>query len=468
MADFISKKWDKILIIFIFVVGILFRLYFYLQNSSLWFDEAGLAMNLITKSYKSLLGGLDYLQAAPAGFCLMEKVLIDIFKTNNDMYRDYILRLLPLLAGILSLPAFFYLAKLVFNDKSKIFFAFAIFSLNTHAILYCSQCKQYTTELLLSVILIVFFIKILRGEYNWLYSFFIATAPWFSYSSFFVITAGMFALFIKKRRYFLYCILPLILSCVVYYFLSLKSVVLLNYSGMDQVWITFKAFADLHHPMRLLIRFGELFMLTKPYAILSAAICFYAFMHFCFEKKELSLKLLLILPVIIVIIASLGHKYPIYSRLILFLLPACAIAVADLNGSFGKFLKIIFGLVVIYSLLNNSIYAKEMAYSYARDVISYIKDNIKDTDAIIMDNDSTEYYFYMVGKSIDNQIYKMPVTCIKGNVDICKDYINSLPNGDYYFLSSHDNVVDVARDYKMYDLPFKPKYVKAVYFENRG
>ena len=109
MVDFILKRGYKFFIIFLFALGILLRLYLYLQNSSLWFDEAGLAINFFTKSYKGLLGGLNYLQAAPAGFCLMVKALIDIFHFDNDFYKDYLIRIVPFLSGVLTLPAFFYL-----------------------------------------------------------------------------------------------------------------------------------------------------------------------------------------------------------------------------------------------------------------------------------------------------------------------------------------------------------------------
>ncbi len=466
MVDFILKRGYKFFIIFLFALGILLRLYLYLQNSSLWFDEAGLAINFFTKSYKGLLGGLDYLQAAPAGFCLMVKALIDIFHFDNDFYKDYLIRIVPFLSGVLTLPAFFYLINLVFKDKVKILFSFALFALNAHSIIYSSQCKQYETELLCAVILITLFLKIIRGEYKWFYSFLISIVPWFSYSSFFIIAAGMLGVLVKKRyREFLYCIIPLVLSCVAYYFLSLKDVFLINYSGMDQVWVNFKAFLDFHHPIRLFLRFGEIFVSNKVLAIFSGCIIFYSLCNFCFSKRDFSEKVLFCLPVLILIIASLLHKYPVYSRLILFTLPVFVIVIADLKGYFNNILKFTLVLLVIYALFSTTVYAKEMAYSYARDVIIYLQKNIQEKDSIIMDNDANEFYYYMIGKSIDNKIYKMPVTCIKCNVDMCKDYINSLPNGDYYFLSSHDNVVDVAKDYKMYDLPFKPKYVKAVYFK---
>lgn len=464
--EFIKKSRYKYGIITLFVLGIISRLWFYVQNPSLWFDEAGLAINFITKSYKELLGGLDYLQAAPAGFCILEKLILDIFRPTNDIIRDYLLRLIPCLSGILTLPAFFYLSKSIFKDRTKIILAFAIFSLNTHAILYCSQCKQYTTELLVSTVLIIIFNNLLNGKLKKYYPLIIAVSPWFSYSSFFILAAGFTALLIKNKKQFLNNLIPFLFSVIIYYFVSLKTVFSMNYTDMEEVWTgTFKAFMDFHHPLRLLIRFGELFMLTKLFAILSGLIIFYALIRLLFAPKDITYKILLTIPVILAILASLAHKYPIYSRLILFLLPAFSLAVAELSGKFHTIIKTIFMSVVIFSLLNHSIYAKEMAYSYAREVTGYLVKEIKPQESIIMDNDASEYYFYLEGKGITNRIYEMPVTCIKCNAERCREYIETLPDGKYYFFSSHDNVSEVTENYENMPLPFKPKYVKAVYFK---
>ena len=244
--EFIKKSRYKYGIITLFVLGIISRLWFYVQNPSLWFDEAGLAINFITKSYKELLGGLDYLQAAPAGFCILEKLILDIFRPTNDIIRDYLLRLIPCLSGILTLPAFFYLSKSIFKDRTKIILAFAIFSLNTHAILYCSQCKQYTTELLVSTVLIIIFNNLLNGKLKKYYPLIIAVSPWFSYSSFFILAAGFTALLIKNKKQFLNNLIPFLFSVIIYYFVSLKTVFSMNYTDMEEVWTgTFKAFASL-------------------------------------------------------------------------------------------------------------------------------------------------------------------------------------------------------------------------------
>lgn len=73
----------------------------YLYNRSLWADEAVLALNIVNRSYLELLQPLDYDQAAPIGFLIVEKFAVQLFGDN-----EYSLRLFPLLSGIISLLLF--------------------------------------------------------------------------------------------------------------------------------------------------------------------------------------------------------------------------------------------------------------------------------------------------------------------------------------------------------------------------
>ncbi len=50
------------------IFGVVVRLVQYLNNRSIWFDEANLALNIVNRSYFQLLSPLDNNQAAPPGF----------------------------------------------------------------------------------------------------------------------------------------------------------------------------------------------------------------------------------------------------------------------------------------------------------------------------------------------------------------------------------------------------------------
>ena len=83
----------------------------YLRRDVLWLDEAATAQNILERSLSQLLTvPLDYGQAAPKGFLLLEWVVSRTFGTS-----DLALRLLPFVAGIASLFIFAGLARRLLN-----------------------------------------------------------------------------------------------------------------------------------------------------------------------------------------------------------------------------------------------------------------------------------------------------------------------------------------------------------------
>ena len=79
------------------VLGIVLRMQQYIANRSLWHDEANLALNLVNRSFGGLTQPLDFDQGAPIGFLLLEKLFIVLIGS-----QDYVLRLIPLLSGLLA------------------------------------------------------------------------------------------------------------------------------------------------------------------------------------------------------------------------------------------------------------------------------------------------------------------------------------------------------------------------------
>ncbi|HEX6657590.1 MAG TPA: hypothetical protein VF065_05885, partial [Ilumatobacter sp.] len=82
-------------------VGVVLRIARFLDNRSLWLDEAFLAINLTEKSFSELFGRLEFLQSAPVGFLLAQKSVITLLGDS-----EYSMRLIPLLASIASLILF--------------------------------------------------------------------------------------------------------------------------------------------------------------------------------------------------------------------------------------------------------------------------------------------------------------------------------------------------------------------------
>jgi hypothetical protein len=130
------------------VLGIGLRLQRYLLGRSFRQDEATLALAIQARSLLGLIrqplpGGLT----APIGFLALEKLFV-VFLGN----RDYIWRLLPILSGCLSVVLMFLLARRLLGTFGTVF-ALGAFSLNTMLLFYSSDLKQYSTDVIIALLI---------------------------------------------------------------------------------------------------------------------------------------------------------------------------------------------------------------------------------------------------------------------------------------------------------------------------
>ena len=137
---------DRFLTKLLVIVGIALRLRLYLQNDSLWWDEAALASNLQTRSYGGLLESLDYQQAAPVAFMWMSKAITGVLGDAEMM-----LRLLPLLCGLASVVVFYRLASRLL-DGVGLPVAVGLFALSAPLLRYSVELKPYSVDLLCALV----------------------------------------------------------------------------------------------------------------------------------------------------------------------------------------------------------------------------------------------------------------------------------------------------------------------------
>jgi hypothetical protein len=130
------------------IFGIALRVRQYAANGSLWIDELALAHNLDERSLRSLLTEpLDRNQVAPRGFLLVEKLV------NGVSHSDLALRAFAFACSAAALVLFWRLAaRLLFAPAA--FVAVALLATARPVIYYGIQLKQYSCDLLASVILI--------------------------------------------------------------------------------------------------------------------------------------------------------------------------------------------------------------------------------------------------------------------------------------------------------------------------
>lgn len=458
------EKFYKLALISIFAVGILLRIFVYCRNISFWGDEASIALNLINKSYLELFKGLDYLQVAPPGFLILSKFILNIFNPKIDYIRDLLLRFFPFVFSCLSLLVFYKFSKNFIKDRKTLLFASTLFAFNPCAILYAAQLKQYSLELLVSVVLMSLFYRIIITNKIRIADFvLIPLSMWFSLSSLIISASGFIILLFKKSFNFIKLLPAYLLSFVVFYFFSLKSIKQVNYAGMYHWWSTGYGFFDLRHPMRLFIRFGELFSFDK-----TSAECFGIFFIFLilfsliFSKKfNLLSKVFLSLPILITIILSGLSLYPIEARLILFLLPSFSIIIA-LNDDW-KLRDWLISFFCIASF-SASIYYSINPYKFytsSREVVRWLKNHYDGKSEIILDNSWHRYGYYLQDY---NNIRLLNSSCSPYG-DLCKSELESLNPGTYYMLVQGNPIdklpknIEIKDSYSLYStiLYFKKK-----------
>ena len=97
----------SILIIF----GIILRTKILLANVEPYNDAIALGCSIL-KPFSELFKPLDHGQVAPPFFMVLSKLMVNLFHAQNTLeYKDFILRIIPYISGILSLPLFSYFYK---------------------------------------------------------------------------------------------------------------------------------------------------------------------------------------------------------------------------------------------------------------------------------------------------------------------------------------------------------------------
>jgi hypothetical protein len=128
--------------------GIALRVWYFLANYSLNHDDICLALNVISRSAGGLMRTLDFDQAAPLGFLLMEHAMVRLMGPG-----EMALRLIPLICGCLSVVLIAKLATALLPPFEALavigFFAFSQAMIESSI-----QVKPYSLDVLVAIILV--------------------------------------------------------------------------------------------------------------------------------------------------------------------------------------------------------------------------------------------------------------------------------------------------------------------------
>lgn len=346
-AKFNANKYYCSVLLLFMLVGIGLRLYFYFQNYSFNMDEAALAVGIIRKkSYLDILfSGLNSITIAPYGMLLVSKVIIDVFGTSEAAFRAF-----PLLCSLISIPLFYYFAKKYLKTTYSILLAIFLFSIAPMLVQYSFFFKQYSTDVLATLVIFVFIDKFLRSEKIKILPAALLGAVfiWFSLPAIFVLAAlGSFYMFIylkKRENTNLYKLIGIgfiwIISFSLLFFL-IKRNEMQDFNFLQNSWKNLEAFMPV--PFNIEWFLTTLFLVVKDIfnvknILVSVSLGVLMITgSFLFIHKEKINSLLVFLPVFFALLASAGRFYPFMDRHILYLVPIFIILIAKNLDIFEKF-----------------------------------------------------------------------------------------------------------------------------------
>jgi len=171
----------------VLAVGVGLRVVAYTRRSVLWLDEAATARNVVERSLADLLTvPLDYGQAAPKGFLLLEWLVTHAFGAS-----DLAFRLVLFASGIASLFLFRALVRRLLSPAAALA-ALLFFAVGYWFVLYSADTHPYGLDLALSLAALVLAIDARRAGYPrrriLAFAAFGAVAVWFSNGA--VLTLG--------------------------------------------------------------------------------------------------------------------------------------------------------------------------------------------------------------------------------------------------------------------------------------
>jgi hypothetical protein len=334
----LNAKTKHLLIITLVIVlclsGVFLRAYLYILNRSLWLDEANLALNLVNRSFFGLLRPLDYGQGAPIGFLLSVKAVISTLGN-----RDYILRLIPFIAGLVSIPLMYFVGR-KYTGQYPTLLSLGLFALSWKLIYYSSELKQYSSDVTVTLLLLLIVPKCLdeKVKPQALIVLGIAgsLAIWFSHPSLFIFAGIFFTLgltfALKRDSYRLFWLIGIGLvwgiSLSLVYFINLRYLesnnALLNYwSGSFAPFPPWNNFGWYYNALARML--GD--PAALPVNAITVGLLVLGSLSFAFKRWQLMSVLLA--PFLLTLAASALGKYPFSERLLLFLIPLLLLLLAE-------------------------------------------------------------------------------------------------------------------------------------------
>ncbi|HLF18557.1 MAG TPA: glycosyltransferase family 39 protein [Candidatus Omnitrophota bacterium] len=408
------KLNDAVCIILI-AIGVFLRSAYYLQDQSLWLDEAYVAREIDVKSFQEILTFRFFLKEQPRSpifFQALSKLFTVVFGNH-----DWALRLTPFLCSLANLGLFFLLLRRMFSSPIMLL-ALGLFVLNPVLSYYGSELKPYSSDITAMLILYHVFFLMRDRQYTigWvrLFSLIVVLMIFFSIPSILII-GGIFLTILAPACYRKNFVLIhkmgipilLVLGATVLNYINLFRPMMAS-TYIHDMWAG--SFLPLENgiiaSMKWIISanvniFWDLLKIQPP---LIGFILFGFGIGHLSRTKGKNICLLFLSPLMIAFLAACLNKYPYKERMLLFLVPilclfvsAGIVAVAGLSKRYGKILLVILSAVALFNPLVSSwqFLVDPPQKEENRLIMQIIKNRFQDGDKFFFNNSAqyTVHYY---------------------------------------------------------------------------
>lgn|GEM_PF-2299283 len=370
---------EAVITIWAFIAaGAYFRIKALCHWRSLWVDEIYLAHSVVSRGMWSLISQpLDKWQIAPPGFLILTRACVDLFGPGERS-----MRIPSLLAGLATLPLFYFLARKILSLRGTLI-SVCFFSSLAPMVYFSQELKPYSMEVAVALGVILTAVNCLQNPASIRHVMIFAAVSlaglFFSVSAGFVIAgcgialfAGRFATARKSGAPLLAAILPLLLVGLI-----LGGAEALNYFAFYRGLLHSKVHLALVQDWQKMNGFPQggpnraapwiffslknimagtytMYLSAPDLALFAGTIGLGAIIS---GKKRL-LGFILVAPLPVAIIFALARQYPLADRLALYLVPILVIFIsAGLDwiwgpGGWGRFSM---GLLAILMIVGNPV-----------------------------------------------------------------------------------------------------------------
>lgn len=461
----------------ILITGVFVRIQAFRQAHSLWIDEACLMLNVLERPFSGLLEPLADDQGAPVGFLFAVKGLVNIFGESEP-----VLRLIPFLGSLASLVLFYFLSRKLLN-RSGMLIALIFFSFHPGLIRYTAEAKQYSTDVTISLALLLSGYLFIGGRKTWTQVIGIsvlgAAAIWFSHPAIFILAtlgAIWFVDLIRSRKTqdrakMILVGIAWLSSFGLFYLVSLSKLrgndFLMSFWSIGFPPFPIHSWQDFYWYVNLP---ASLFNYPTDNPYWGLAGFFVIFGSIFWLKEKTRDPFLVLTPILITLFAAVTRLYPFASRLILFLVP-CGIllmvkGIEQTAALFQKgriaYLACILFLLGVYPL--SDAFDRDLrqdAHEELRPVVAFLKNEQKPGDEVYVYYASTcSFRYYARQYHIPPEGYRIgaPLSDVTTHnwKNLFADDIQAFAsNPRVWFVFSHDRAENLSQSLEFLNLKGK-------------